>query len=92
MEDKLRTVLWQFTGEALTESDNLIIEKALGMQTALIEQLLGRSLQLTHSGSRAGDVRDSQADQGNLRRLFPEVQPVPLDEGLRNTIAWFEES
>ena len=40
MEDKLRTVLWQFTGEALTESDNLIIEKALGMQTALIEQLL----------------------------------------------------
>ena len=45
-----------------------------------------------HSDPRAGDVRDSQADQTNLRRLFPDVRPVPLDEGLRATIAWFEES
>jgi UDP-glucose 4-epimerase len=58
----------------------------------LIEQELGRSLERTHSGTRAGDVRDSQADQGKLRRLFPDVRPIPLDEGLRATIAWFEES
>jgi UDP-glucose 4-epimerase len=58
----------------------------------LLEDLLGRSLERTHSGPRAGDVRDSQADQGNLRRLFPDVRPVALDEGLRATIAWFEES
>ena len=58
----------------------------------LIEKELGRSLERSHSGPRAGDVRDSQADQGNLRRLFPDVRPVPLEEGLRATIAWFEES
>jgi UDP-glucose 4-epimerase len=58
----------------------------------LIESELGRSLERTHSGPRAGDVRDSQADQGMLRRLFPDVRPVPLEEGLRATIAWFEES
>jgi UDP-glucose 4-epimerase len=59
---------------------------------ALIEKELGRSLERSHTSPRAGDVRDSQADQGNLRRLFPDVQPVPLEEGLRATIAWFEES
>ncbi len=58
----------------------------------LIEKELGRSLELSHSSPRAGDVRDSQADQGNLRRLFPDVRPAPLEEGLRATIAWFEES
>ena len=58
---------------------------------ALIEQQLGRRLECAHSDPRAGDVRDSQADQSNLRRLFPEVRPVPLEEGLRATINWFEE-
>ena len=57
---------------------------------AMIEHLLGRTLERTHAEPRAGDVRDSQADQGSLRRLFPDVRPVPLDEGLRATIAWFE--
>ncbi|HEY6275013.1 MAG TPA: NAD-dependent epimerase/dehydratase family protein [Streptosporangiaceae bacterium] len=41
---------------------------------------------------RAGDVPDSQADSGRLRRLFPHVQPVPLDEGLARTVAWFRQS
>ena len=59
---------------------------------ALLEEALGRPLEVHHSDPRAGDVRDSQADQGALRRLFPDVVPVPLDEGLRATIAWFGES
>jgi len=58
---------------------------------AELERALGRSLERSHAAPRAGDVRDSQADQTKLRRLFPDVQPVPLDEGLRATIAWFEE-
>jgi UDP-glucose 4-epimerase len=58
---------------------------------AMIEDLLGRSLERVHADPRAGDVRDSQADQGNLMRLFPGIRPVPLDQGLRATIAWFEE-
>ena len=56
---------------------------------ALIEDLLGHPVERTHTDPRAGDVRDSQADQTALRRLFPDVRPVPLADGLAATIDWF---
>jgi UDP-glucose 4-epimerase len=56
---------------------------------AQIEEQLSHPLEREHAGPRAGDVRDSQADQTNLRRLFPDVEPVPLKDGLAATIAWF---
>ena len=56
----------------------------------LVERELGRTLERSHTDPRVGDVRDSQADQAKLRGLFPDVRPVPLDEGLRTTIDWFE--
>ena len=56
----------------------------------LLEEELGRSLERTHSDPRTGDVRDSQADQDTLRSRFPDVRPVPLIDGLRATIDWFE--
>ena len=40
---------------------------------------------------RAGDVRDSQADQTKLALLFPDVEPVPLRQGLSDTIDWFRQ-
>jgi UDP-glucose 4-epimerase len=58
---------------------------------AALEAILGRPMDRCHTEPRAGDVRDSQADQTRLRRLFPGVAPVPLEEGLRATIRWFEE-
>ena len=58
---------------------------------AEIETLLGRPLERSHTEPRAGDVRDSQADQTNLRGLFPDVEPVPLNDGLAATIDWFEQ-
>ena len=51
--------------------------------------VLGQQPQVTHTEPRAGDVRDSQADNSRLRALFPEVQPVPLEEGVRATVDWF---
>jgi UDP-glucose 4-epimerase len=57
-----------------------------------IESLLGIELERRHSDPRLGDVRDSQADQAVLRSLFPHVQPVALDDGLRATIDWFTRS
>jgi UDP-glucose 4-epimerase len=42
-----------------------------------------------HVEPRAGDVRDSQADNSRLRELFPEVQPVSLRSGLSETVEWF---
>jgi len=56
---------------------------------AAIERQLGTSLERNHSDPRPGDVRDSQADQTCLRSLFPDLHPVPLDEGLRATVEWF---
>lgn len=54
-----------------------------------MERLLGRTLDREHTDPRAGDVRDSQADSSKLFSLFPNVEPVPLDEGLAATIDWF---
>jgi UDP-glucose 4-epimerase len=55
----------------------------------VIESQLGVTLARQHGESRAGDVRDSQADQSSLRRLFPDVSPVPLADGLQATLDWF---
>jgi UDP-glucose 4-epimerase len=81
-----------------TVTDQRPVNLAFGTRVSLleliglIEQQLGRPLRRTHTDPRAGDVRDSQADQTSLRRLFPDVTPVPLDEGLRATIDWFAAS
>jgi len=56
---------------------------------ATLERVLGHPVARRHVDPRAGDVRDSQADQANLRALFPAVTPVDLEEGLRCTVAWF---
>jgi UDP-glucose 4-epimerase len=56
----------------------------------LLEKVLGRALHRNHQSQRPGDVRDSQADQTKLRELFPAIQPVTLEEGLRSTVEWFQ--
>lgn len=55
----------------------------------VLERILGHPLERRHEPTRPGDVRDSQADQTRLRALVPEVQPVPFEEGMRRTVAWF---
>jgi len=59
----------------------------LGVVEAL-EGLLGRRLECEHGPVRAGDVRDSQADQTRLRELFPDVTPVDFAVGLEATVGW----
>jgi UDP-glucose 4-epimerase len=54
-----------------------------------IEAVLGRSVQREHQPNRPGDVPHSQADATRLRALFPHVEAVPFDDGLRATIDWF---
>ena len=56
---------------------------------SLLEEILGHALKREHAGPRAGDVRDSQADQTTLRRLFPQISPIHLETGLRATVDWF---
>jgi UDP-glucose 4-epimerase len=71
------------------------VNLAYGTRTSLndllrrIEHQLGTPVARTPLPAREGDVRHSQADNARLRALFPDVEPVALDEGLAATIAWF---
>jgi UDP-glucose 4-epimerase len=71
------------------------VNLAFGSRTTLLdlisrlEGLVGHAVKVEHVDSRPGDVRHSQASQTRLRQLFPDVQPVALDEGLRETLTWF---
>jgi UDP-glucose 4-epimerase len=56
---------------------------------AHLEGVLGHPLDREHRSTRAGDVRHSQADQHALQALFPDARPVPLVEGLQQTVDWF---
>jgi UDP-glucose 4-epimerase len=56
---------------------------------AAIEAELGHELEREHQPTRAGDVPHSQADTTRLRGLFPDVEPVAFEDGLRATIDWF---
>ncbi|HUG84326.1 MAG TPA: NAD-dependent epimerase/dehydratase family protein [Euzebya sp.] len=56
----------------------------------VLERLLGHRIERSHTDVRAGDVRHSQADQSAFAALFPDLQAVPLDEGLQATIEWFQ--
>lgn len=54
----------------------------------LIEQCLGRELEVVHSDRRPGDVRDSMADDSLYKSLFPQIEAKPLSVGLDETIEW----
>jgi UDP-glucose 4-epimerase len=55
---------------------------------ALLESELGHGLERVHSDIRPGDVAHSQADNSLLRSVFPEINPVPLQQGLAATVEW----
>ena len=76
-------------------TSDVAVNLAFGTRTSLNELLslmeaeLGSPVTREHVAPREGDVRHSQADNTRLRALFPEVDPVPLREGLAETVAWF---
>jgi UDP-glucose 4-epimerase len=55
---------------------------------ALIEDALGHPVDRSFAPARVGDVMHSQAEGAALARLFPELDPIPLDAGLTATIEW----
>ncbi len=70
------------------------VNLAFGSRTNLLEvidrlgDLTDRPLTVEHVDNRPGDVPHSQADNSLLRSLFPDVAPVPLDDGLCATVEW----
>lgn len=94
--DTVVTVLTDAIRRRVTDPEP--VNLAFGSRSSLLEVIaalegaVGHRLQRDHLEPRAGDVHDSQADQTRLARLFPEVRPTPLPEGLRATVAWFREA
>ncbi len=58
----------------------------------LIEKELGHKLKREFQDSRVGDVPHSQAANDRLRALFPDIEPVSIEDGLRQTIDWFRKT
>ncbi|MBA2336236.1 MAG: NAD-dependent epimerase/dehydratase family protein [Acidimicrobiia bacterium] len=56
---------------------------------AKLEEIVGSPIALQHAEPRKGDIRHSSADPSRLLRLFPQVAPIGLDEGLARTVAWW---
>jgi UDP-glucose 4-epimerase len=73
------------------------VNLAFGTNTTLlelvarIEEATGLRAEVQHRDPRPGDVAHSQADNAVLRSLFPDVEPVSLEQGLSETVAWFKE-
>jgi UDP-glucose 4-epimerase len=63
--------------------------RTLNEAIAELEHQLGRTLPIDRQPPRHGDVRHSQADQTRLLKLFPDVRPIPFEDGLAATIHWF---
>jgi len=55
-----------------------------------LKALIGSELEPIYQESRTGDVRDSQADIAKAQRLLGYRPIVTLEEGLRQTVAWFK--
>jgi UDP-glucose 4-epimerase len=58
----------------------------------LLQEVTAQKLQVHHLEPRTGDVLHSQADRTRLSRMFPDVVPTTLPDGLRATVAWFREA
>jgi UDP-glucose 4-epimerase len=71
-----------------------VINVATGGRISLNElletmnRIVGTKTRAIYQESRAGDVRDSQADIAKARQLLGYVPLVALEEGLRHTIDW----
>lgn len=54
----------------------------------LLREIVGSDFEVRYREPRAGDVPHSQADNSELRRLFPGVRPKGIEVGLAETTAW----
>ena len=57
-----------------------------------LKGLTGASVEPIYAETRAGDVRDSQADLAKARRLLGYEPTVTLEQGLEKTVAWFRKT
>ena len=61
---------------------------SLNQLLAVMNRIVGTSLEPIYKDERAGDVQDSQADIRKAKALLGYSPIVDLEEGLRHTLAW----
>jgi nucleoside-diphosphate-sugar epimerase len=103
--DGRQTRDFTFVGDVVTgvlaachspEASGEIINVAAGGRISLLELIrtlqviLKTDLEPLLGPVREGDIRDSQADIAKARKLLGFSPVVPFDEGLRQTVAWFQ--
>jgi UDP-glucose 4-epimerase len=92
--DTVCSAIYEAVGRKLSSTDP--VNLAFGTNTTLMElisqmeQALGEQLAVVHEGVRIGDVRASQSDGVRIRELFPNLEPVPIADGIEQTIAWLK--
>ncbi len=57
----------------------------------LIEEMTGRKLNLEQRPTRAGDIKHSHADISKAREMLGYDPKVNFKEGLKRTIAWYQQ-
>ena len=62
----------------------------LNQLITIIQDVTGLEATVDQNPPRAGDVKHSQADNSRLLTLFPDVEPVPLEQGVAETVAWMK--
>jgi len=81
--------------QAGPEVSGAVINVATGSRISLndllrtLKQITGATVEPVYGPPRAGDVRDSLADITKAQRLLGYHPVVGLEEGLRQTVAWY---
>ena len=58
----------------------------------MLKKIIGSNVQPIYKEARAGDVRHSQADISKAQQMLGYQPTVGLEEGLRETVAWYRTS
>ena len=83
---------------AAPDASGEVINVATGGRISLnelfraLQDLTGAGVKPIYAETRAGDVRDSQADIDKARRLLGYEPTVTLEQGLEKTVAWFRKT
>lgn len=89
----VETVIRALVGRVTSSPTNLAFgtRTTLNKLIALIGAETEPDLDVIHLEQRAGDVRHSQADNHLFRSLLPEIEPITLQAGLAETVAWMRQ-
>ena len=56
-----------------------------------VNEVLGTNVEAVHAGPRPGDILHSTADVRKARRLIGYEPRIPFMEGLKETVAWYQQ-